>query len=221
MASSASAASSACDMAPYMVPVKAFFFSGLRKRMTCTPSAAAISISRVTFASSVHPNGALHVSRNLAQFSIGRAAGLAPSWTSLYASAGQGGAITSRSQEDCQALLTAAMQFAERLLQGHGEFYPFGHAKRGAARLLPSPPTTATRTRPPATSFRCSSRCSRPPFQQGARRNKYARRKQIQRHGARLRVRRPSSGSAIHLHIGGAGPHLVNPVHQPHRQPQR
>ncbi len=44
-ASLVSAASSASDMALYIGPVKAFFFSARRKRMTCTPSCTLISIS--------------------------------------------------------------------------------------------------------------------------------------------------------------------------------
>jgi len=47
MASLVSAASSASDMAVYMGPVKAFFFSARRKRMTCTPSSTLISMSWV------------------------------------------------------------------------------------------------------------------------------------------------------------------------------
>ena len=47
MASFFSAASSASDMALYIGPVKAFFLSARRKRMTCTPSATLISISWV------------------------------------------------------------------------------------------------------------------------------------------------------------------------------
>ena len=46
-----SAASSASDMALYIGPVRAFFFSARRKRMTCTPSCTLISMSWVIVSS--------------------------------------------------------------------------------------------------------------------------------------------------------------------------
>jgi hypothetical protein len=47
MASLLSDASSASDIALYIGPVRAFFFSARRKRMTCTPSCTLISMSWV------------------------------------------------------------------------------------------------------------------------------------------------------------------------------
>ena len=58
MASFFSDASSASDMALYMVPVKAFFLSARVKRMTCTPSCTLISISWVIRSSPLDLNRA-------------------------------------------------------------------------------------------------------------------------------------------------------------------